>query len=1139
MSQVWGGLHVDSDVPVAVKVMTGGAAWDPSFRTLFRNEVRAVARLNHPGVIAILDHGEMPAAVAAASEGRLVAGSPYLVMEYAGGGTLGKRQRRWSWTSLRRLLLALLDGLGHAHARGVVHRDLKPGNVLLAGPDDVRGGVKLTDFGIAWVGYEADAHTMAGTLQYMAPEQHAGDWVTYGPSTDLYALAALAWRIAVGQTPFAHRSGRAVARAHLFERPPDFIAQFHVPVGFEAWLRVLLHKDPQDRYRCAADAHGALLALGTVDDDRRDTGLGTSDARAARLEVFSGRAEPGVAPLPSGADVDAGVEDPPDEIAAIPERWQQDRQRVPLALRGAGLGLFELREVPLVGRERERDLLWRGIRAVDASGTPRVALVRGPAGVGKSRLVEWVMQCAHEAAGVSTLRIVADGVREGVATLLGVDRVDPSERHDVLTDRLKRCPDADLLVPTLVQGLDPDGGLEPHAFLAVVRRLLEWRGSERPVLLVLDDAHAAVQALELVHEVLDEPWDVPLPVFCLIVVRDENLVEIEGAEDRIARVLEAAHKPKVIALAPLQEAARRALLQDLALSGTLAARVDERTEGNPLFAIQLVGDWIGRELLELGPDGFVLTANADVEVPAYLTEVWSARMTKLLQPLPVVATIHLELAAALGLQIETEEWDRVCDDPRRGRVSDAGRQIRARVVEGLLDARLAERRPTGWAFVHPMLRETLAGNSRRQCRWAGHHAAIIEMLRAIRSSDPGRIGLHLIQAGQVQEAIDPLIASFPVRLRQRGVSSASAVYLPLKHAMEQVDLPESDVGWAVLWRYQSMLIRHQSTPGEARAWAERAQELAETSGDVEEWARCAYELASVKEQCGELEDGLWVLQKAAARLLRAGKRGSVLAWVLSRMALLARMMNRLDDADRWSSQCAALAERNPVADPELQGTTLIEMGVIASRRGQLERALQLFDEAEPLIAKTKSGGTLANLENNRGNVLKELGRLDEAEERFEASASAYDVLGYDAFIPRLNLILVRMRQSRHVEAAHIADSLLHHRRSPSRVNEALAALCRAVCDAAMGEWAGFQRRYHPAVEALRNARFVDPDLVFLLQHAGGYAEHAAQTDAASALWFFVREQAAAMGDEAGVAAASLTLENLALQTSEFTPTGGD
>ena len=147
MGEVWLGIHRKRRVPVAVKVLMSERTRRPEYRFAFRQEVRSVAALDHPGVVRVYDYGEISKAAQEASDGRLLEGSPYLVMEWADQGTLSPLAGKLSWPAVQEILFQLLGALAHSHARGMIHRDIKPSNVLRFGSN---AQSKLSDFGVAF-----------------------------------------------------------------------------------------------------------------------------------------------------------------------------------------------------------------------------------------------------------------------------------------------------------------------------------------------------------------------------------------------------------------------------------------------------------------------------------------------------------------------------------------------------------------------------------------------------------------------------------------------------------------------------------------------------------------------------------------------------------------------------------------------------------------------------------------------------------------------------------------------------------------------------------------------------------------------------------------------------------------------------
>lgn len=231
---------------VAVKVLAKRFSADEALRGRFTREALAAARLSgEPNTVTIFDVGE--------HEGR-----PFIVMEYLRGGSLEDRLRQHGAQDPGRAL-AWLDEAGAAldaaHDHGVVHRDVKPGNLLLAGD----GTVRVADFGVASAA-GLDSLTMTGTILgtagYLAPEQARGEPTT--PATDLYALAVVAFELLTGRRPFQADNPTAEAAAHVHAEVPAVSEHGDLPRELDPVFRRALAKDPADRYRSCANFVSAL-----------------------------------------------------------------------------------------------------------------------------------------------------------------------------------------------------------------------------------------------------------------------------------------------------------------------------------------------------------------------------------------------------------------------------------------------------------------------------------------------------------------------------------------------------------------------------------------------------------------------------------------------------------------------------------------------------------------------------------------------------------------------------------------------------------------------------------------------------------------------------------------------------------------
>ena len=264
MGVVWLGAHAGTGERVAIKAVT--SAKGERFHDAFEREVQAVAGLFHPGIVSVYEQGVVTPDASGVTRGAFPEGSPFLVMEYAALGDLTELESP-AWAHAREVLIEILEALAHAHARGIVHLDLKPENVLIQREGERGARVKLTDFGLAFASSDrrSDAHIhssgIVGTPAYMSPEQYEGRWRDYGPWTDLYALGCVAYELVSGRLPFTSKSVIGLANAHMNKAVPGLTPRFDVPDGVDAWLKTLLEKRPEARYATASDALHALLEL--------------------------------------------------------------------------------------------------------------------------------------------------------------------------------------------------------------------------------------------------------------------------------------------------------------------------------------------------------------------------------------------------------------------------------------------------------------------------------------------------------------------------------------------------------------------------------------------------------------------------------------------------------------------------------------------------------------------------------------------------------------------------------------------------------------------------------------------------------------------------------------------------------------
>ena len=1155
MGQVWRARHRRDRAEVAIKFLS--VTEDAWALEAFRNEVRAAAGLAHPGIVRVLDHGIVALTDSAAIEGGFAVGGPFLVMELIRGHPLHQVVGRLPWERMRDLLLQLLDALAHSHARGVVHRDLKPGNVLLTDRKGLRA--MLTDFGLAHAvdrGSKA-SHVVAGTPAYMAPEQFEGRFRDQGPWTDLYSLGCLTWALVCGRAPFGRgRPFEEMRDEHLSLPPPPLNPVMAVPVGLEAWLRRLLAKPEHQRFQRAADAAWGLLRLG-------EEMLEPRALQEVRPEVLE--TAPEAMTLPSTAmqslvlDVDAAptqvevaprrgitreLEDVrgamPVEPVPMPISWRRPAEpTTPRQLMGVGLNLYELRMVPLVGREQQRDDLWRSLQRVHDLLRPQVVLLKGPSGCGKTRLARWLGERADET-GSGLFMAAASSVEEGPGTGLEAMLCRSFRCSDLRRRALRRRVDRLLqrggldigLVDSITELILPAeeaerrhassvlfaGQAEKHALLSSILEWVTWGHTpRRPAVVLIDDAQWAAEALQYVARVVEED---ELPVLFVLTVQDEALAE-RPTEQAMLEQLQSSRSVRTLEIGPLSEAEHGRLVKDLlGMEGELVERVARRTAGNPAFAEQLIGDWVARGILYPGLTGFKLKEGATVDLPEDMLTAWGERIERILGEYQAHERRSLELAAVLGLDVNVREWRKAC----RCASLEPSLDLLGRLFQESLAHPAAV--GDGWSFGHAMVRETLVRRARDKRRLSRHHQACARMLeRTVPGEQLERLGRHQLLSGQPDLALDTL-ARAARRLTTRGEHAASVrLWDYRERAMQVLDPPRSDERWG-------------------EGWLGRAQ-AARMSGDYEEHAELTERLLLAARTHGWMRLILDAQRNRARNLLRDGRMDE--ATHLLEDTIVEAQRQRDEEAlgscrrdlasvhyrrGRYESARYLLthARRHfeAVGDDLGVANCLMNLARVELNAGTVQQGLELVGSALSLYEDLGSTWQIADACVIRGELHRHGGDLESAEQDYRRAADLMASSGHpNREIPLANLGLVQLHRGQYGAARKTLEGLVEDvRTGMTPMIAASLHIALLACCAAQGDAVAFDRNHAAARAILEQTGFVDTENALLAERAARLTLRRGWRRRSSRAWTLAAEQWEALGREEEARAARAQLSQM-------------
>ncbi len=1076
MGRVWHGKLPDGS-DVAVKVLLSKYATEARFQDAFRFEVRSVASLDHPGIVQVFDYGIVPTATAQASGGQLLANTPWLAMEFAAGASLVDHGMPTTWPGVRDLLLQVLDGLGHSHAHGIVHRDLKPRNVLLH-PREGSPRVSLTDFGIAHaLNALSPSHGGAGTPAYMAPEQVRGSTAQFGPWTDLYALGCLAFRLVAGHAPFRGPK-TAVVLAHVKNpAPPLPEADFAVPAGFPGWVARLLEKRPSRRFQRAADAAHALSNIEWED---------------------------------------AGTDLPP-----IPRAWRPDPALARERPKGTGLALFILRPWPLVGRDATMQVIWESLRQAAAQGKAGGVLIAGGVGNGKSRVLEALAERAHETGAAIVLRARAQRDRDSalvdaVRTLLGLRELAnedaKSHLHAWLLERgAARAEEvARRWVALLYPSAQTLGGTAIVPITDEAERLSTWIDiidqltQERPVLLAIDDVHLDDEAFALAVRLVDT--DRPVLVACTLRPDELNATWHQQVEAW-------ARGPSVLRLdlGPLTDASQRELVDaGVGLTARLAEALVERTNGNPLFAVRIVRDWVRAGSLIPTTTGFALRQGSKLSLPGSIADHFVSRLA----PLEAVhpgATRVLEVLACLGSnRVRQSEWQAACEEAAVPTSADVEAAIEA---TGLATC---DRDPKGprWALDHALLRTSLMNAVRLDGRHVELQRACARALaRSSRAGSRDRSALHLANAGDTCSAMRSLEALIAEAQRRSQHRRLLALLDLQDRCLDDQQLTEHDpqrIRGLALRAWAQLALEASD---EAHAAATRAWKLARQTSSPALKALVSRILVEAEHQVGRLVPDLPLLDTAEAMQQAAhDPRG---ASIVKRWRAEAhRLRGDFKTAERHFRDAWHHAREAGAALEEARA--LAGLGEMLGHQRRFDDAEPRFREAQALYATLGNRTAVAQLE----AVLSKLARAcDDPIQALSRARKARDELvamRANTWFADLQLGLAHLVRGELNQARGELEELVSRAgRSPHLMLIARGALLALA--ASRRDWDGWDLHMAAWKGLANDERSVEPDSAWPVEWAARRAGDAREWDRATGAYGLARHRYALLGDMESIA----------------------
>lgn len=1021
----------------------------------FYKEARALASLNHPNVVDARDFGQLDD------------GSPFLVMELVNGLSLHDYSNaRLSFPIIWSIVDQTLSALAHAHSRRVIHGDLKPSNIIIETVENEPPKVHILDFGLAWLkedphderldgekAMEFEPHAGAGTPGYMAPEQIMHEMHHVCGATDLYSLACVTYKLLAGCAPFSG-DPKELLKLHAYEEPPELKPAVAVPDGVVRFIMRCLNKRPWDRFEFAAEARRVWATFMPPQP---------VEPRLWRFPRVTRRSDEEKGSL---TDVTTPMLNSRTELPRLDSVPPQKAR-----------GLLSIRPTPMVGRDEIRSKLLEVCDEVINSPhvSHRLVMLVGPAGVGKSRIAEWLAATVHERGTMVPLTVryrrirgSSDGMLGAVTRYLNFERSDRTAIERSLMQRWhissadQRAlrltagtaewlrpspPGSDYVGPTGVRfAVDT---LETRR--QVVRFALRRIAGGRPLLFFLDDLHNAAQTtldgLLRIHTT--EPDQ---RILMVATVRSEDVQVGTATCDRLRRWREQMDG-QAIDVEPMDPKCTAELLRaSLPLDDEAIQEAVRRSRGVPLYALQQLHAWAhtGQFVLQDGqyrlpPEALSLRSKITIDL-------WESRLATLAPDRQQAAYA----AATLGLDL-------------RGSVLKAVfHELGLPVDDTIISLQHAEiilpRGPGRYNFAHALLQEHLFRQLSERPDSKRLFLAAANALTAHPLANTRRVVrqrcINLLYAGE------PLAAAtiFFNFLKQSWNGARQPLVTVADLDLIRGQLTGLSAATALRWRAEA--LTHLGRNEEALQQVNQALQLLSTTVQGEggeEVAHCQRLQGWLLSEQGNAEGGIRTVQEALSRFQALAD--------LSGMAQCELVLGRIELQLAHYESALLVAQRGAqhfadVKDPLGRGHCLLVIAGVESADGAIERALQLTHEARQEFERSgyqtgqaETTAKLASLEHRLGNYHSALRGARDSLGLFEAVQATRG----QAQCERLLAMIAIDTDHPHTGAKHAqrAEQLSADMRDPVGLVE--ARLLRAQAALAI-------RNFEAAREALAGAR---------------------------------------------------------------------